>query len=280
MSNKNIMFLQYLSVLCGTFIMAISVVCFLSPNGLITGGGTGISLILHYLFNSMTLGTLLFCISVPFIILGYIYFGKFYTIKTFFALFMTSFFIDLFREVLKIKPFTNDILLGAIFGGLFLGLGVGLVIKGRSSTGSTSVLGDIAALKTRYKTAEVLLVLDVAIMIAYILTYQDITKALYSTLGVYITAKTVDRILTGRPSRKIIHIVSNNVESLSKEIRERIEEHGTIIMGEGLHHGQQKTVIMLCVDAAKIQLLKDIIEEFDPEAFLIIAEAAEFFGRD
>ena len=280
-SSLSLQVLQTLYVLLGTMSMAFAVVCFLSPNNMVTGGGIGIALILHFFITKLTLGTLIIIVSVPFVILGYLYFGKLYTLKTFLAMFATSFFTDLFREVLHLKPLTDDVLLAAVFGGMFIGIGVGLVIKGRSSTGSTSVVGEIVAQKTKFKAAEVLLVIDISIMMAFILAYGDLKKALYSILGVYVTTKVIDTILTGRPSKKDVKIVSNNVEVLTEQIRERIEEHGTILTGIGLHHQKQtKTVIMLSVEVAKIQLLKDIICEYDPKAFLIISEASEFVGRD
>lgn len=280
-TTLSLQLLQSLYVLLGTMSMAFAVVCFLSPNHMITGGGIGIALILHFFFTSLTLGTLLIIVSAPFVLLGFIYFGKLYTIKTFMALLTTSFFTDFFREILHLKPLTDDILLAAIFGGIFIGLGVGLVIKGRSSTGSTSVVGEIVAMKTKFKASEVLLTIDLLIMVAYIFAYGDLQKAFYSILGVYVTAKVIDIVLTGRPSKKVVNIVSNNVEILRDQIRERIEEHGTIFTGVGLHHQEQaKTVILLSVEISKIQLLKDIIREYDPEAFLIISEASEFLGRD
>lgn len=280
-SSLSVQILQTIYVLLGTMSMAFAVVCFLSPNNMVTGGGIGIALILHFFITQLTLGTLIIIVSVPFVILGYLYFGKLYTLKTFLAMFATSFFTDLFREVLHLKPLTDDVLLAAVFGGMFIGIGVGLVIKGRSSTGSTSVVGEIVAQKTKFKAAEVLLVIDLSIMMAFILAYGDLKKALYSILGVYVTTKVIDTILTGRPSKKDVKIVSNNVEILTQQIRERIEEHGTILTGIGLHHQKQtKTVIMLSVEVAKIQLLKDIIREYDPKAFLIISEASEFVGRD
>lgn len=261
--------------------MAFAVVCFLSPNNMVTGGGIGIALILHYIIDSLTLGTLIIGVSIPFVILGFVYFGKQYTFKTLLAMLGTSFFTDFFREFLHLAPITDDILLAAIFGGMFIGLGVGLVIKGRSSTGSTSVVGEIVAMKSKFKASEVLFAIDISIMFAFILTHGDIKKALYSMLGVYVTAKMIDVILIGRPPRKVVQIVSNNVETLTEQIRERIEEHGTIFTGVGLHHQKQvKTVILVTVESAKIQLLKDIIREYDPEAFLIISEASEFLGRD
>ena len=279
--SRSLAFLQYLYVLLGTMSMAFAVVCFFSPNNMVTGGGIGIALILHYIVTSLTLGTLIMLVSVPFILLGFIYFGKQYTFKTLLAMLSTSFFTDLFREFLHLKPLTDDVLLAAVFGGIFIGLGVGLVIKGRSSTGSTSVVGEIVAMKSKFKASEVLLSIDVTIMFAYIFVYGDLKKALYSMIGVYVTAKIIDVILTGRPSKKVVKIVSNNVEALTEQIRERIEEHGTIFTGIGLHHQKQmKTMILVTVEISKIQLLKDIIREYDPEAFLIISEASEFLGRD
>jgi uncharacterized membrane-anchored protein YitT (DUF2179 family) len=261
---------QYIFIILGSFAMAFGTVCFLSPNEIITGGGVGISLLLHALFPQITLGIIIAVVSIPFLILSYIYFGKYYLFKTFIVVLLLSTFTDILKEVLKIEAITHDI---------FIGLGVGLVIKGRASTGSTSVVGEIVAKKTKYKAAEVLLAIDAVIMFASVFVYNDIDKSLYSMLSVYVGIRVLDIILTGRPSKKIVNIVSNNVEVLKEQIRERIEEHGTILTGIGLHQGQNKTIIYVTVDAGKIDLLKNLITKYDPDAFMIITEASEFLGR-
>ena len=270
---------QYIFIILGSFAMAFGTVCFLSPNEIITGGGVGISLLLHALFPQITLGIIIAVVSIPFLILSYIYFGKYYLFKTFIVVLLLSTFTDILKEVLKIEAITHDILLAAVFGGIFIGLGVGLVIKGRASTGSTSVVGEIVAKKTKYKAAEVLLAIDAVIMFASVFVYNDIDKSLYSMLSVYVGIRVLDIILTVRPSKKIVNIVSNNVEVLKEQIRERIEEHGTILTGIGLHQGQNKTIIYVTVDAGKIDLLKNLITKYDPDAFMIITEASEFLGR-
>ena len=270
---------QYIFIILGSFAMAFGTVCFLSPNEIITGGGVGVSLLLHALFPQITLGIIIAVVSIPFLILSYIYFGKYYLFKTFIVVLLLSTFTDILKEVLKIEAITHDILLAAVFGGIFIGLGVGLVIKGRASTGSTSVVGEIVAKKTKYKAAEVLLAIDATIMFASVFVYNDIDKSLYSMLSVYVGIRVLDIILTGRPSKKIVNIVSNNVEVLKEQIRERIEEHGTILTGIGLHQGQNKTIIYVTVDAGKIDLLKNLITKYDPDAFMIITEASEFLGR-
>ena len=271
--------LQHSFVVLGAAFLAFAAVCFLAPNEIITGGGIGISLMLHSLFPGLTLGTLIALVSLPFIVLGYFYYGIYYTVKTFIAMALTSLFTDLFKEVLHLPAVTHDILLAALFGGIFVGLGVGLIIKGRSSTGSTSVVGEIVAMKTKFKTGEVLLAIDAAIMFASIFVYGEIDKSLYSTVGVFVTSKVVDTLLTGRASRKVVKIVSTNAVTLIPHIRERIEEHGTILSGVGLHEGQEKQVILVAVDVSKIALMKSLISTYDPEALLIISEASEFQGR-
>ncbi|WP_066221240.1 YitT family protein [Aliarcobacter cryaerophilus] len=270
---------HYIFIILGSFAMAFGTVCFLSPNEIITGGGVGISLLLHAIFPQITLGIIIAVVSIPFLILSYIYFGKYYLFKTFIVVLLLSTFTDILKEVLKIEAITHDILLASVFGGIFIGLGVGLVIKGRASTGSTSVVGEIVAKKTKYKAAEVLLAIDATIMFASVFVYNDIDKSLYSMLSVYVGIRVLDIILTGRPSKKIVNIVSNNVEVLKEQIRERIEEHGTILTGIGLHQGQNKTIIYVTVDAGKIDLLKNLITKYDPDAFMIITEASEFLGR-
>lgn len=276
---KKINLKQYIFIVLGSLFMAFGTVSFLSPNQIITGGGVGISLLLHALFPQITLGIFMAIVSIPFLTLAYIYFGKYYLFKTFIVVILLSTFTDVLKEVLHVKPMTNDILLAAIFGGIFIGLGVGFVIKGRASTGSTSVVGEIVAKKTKYKAAEVLLAIDATIMFASVFVYNDINKSLYSMISVYVGIRVIDMILTGRPSKKIVNIVSNNVEVLKEQIRERIEEHGTILTGIGLHQGQNKTIIYVTVEASKIDLLKNLISKYDPDAFMIITEASEFLGR-
>ncbi|MCG3674237.1 YitT family protein [Aliarcobacter butzleri] len=276
---KKINLKQYIFIVLGSLFMAFGTVSFLSPNQIITGGGVGISLLLHALFPQITLGIFMAIVSIPFLIMSYIFFGKYYLFKTFIVVILLSTFTDVLKEVLHVKSMTNDILLAAIFGGIFIGLGVGFVIKGRASTGSTSVVGEIVAKKTKYKAAEVLLAIDATIMFASVFVYNDINKSLYSMISVYVGIRVIDMILTGRPSKKIVNIVSNNVEVLKEQIRERIEEHGTILTGIGLHQGQNKTIIYVTVEASKIDLLKNLISKYDPDAFMIITEASEFLGR-
>ena len=178
--NQNL--LDYFFIFFGSIILSLGAVAFLSPNEIITGGGMGIALLIHYIFPSITLGSLIVLISIPFIITGYISFGKKYIFKTFLTIILISSFTDFLKEIIKLEAFVNDIFLGAIFGGIFIGLGAGLIIKGKASTGSTSILAEIVSMKTKYKVAEILLAIDAVILFSSIFVYGDIKKSLYSMI--------------------------------------------------------------------------------------------------
>ena len=267
-------------VVIGSFIVAYAAVAFLSPNSMITGGGVGIAQLFHAKIPSITLGSWIAIVAVPLIALGWVYFGKGYVLKTLLSIALISGFTDLLKEVIKITPLTNETILASIFGGLLIGLGVGLVILGRSSTGGTTVIGEIISMKTKYKTSEILLFIDALIMFASIFVYGDIEKSLFSIVGVYVTSRIIDLLLSGKPAQKAVSIVSNNVNELSTRIYEKLGEHGSIITGVSLNQKTKKSIILVIVDISKLQLLKEIIEEQDPEALLVVQEASELYGRD
>lgn len=272
---RNIFFIVF-----GSFCIAFSAVTFLNPNSIITGGGIGPAQLLHVLFPIFTLGTWIVIVSVPLILLGFKYFGKFFLIKTLISIGLISVFTDFLKEIVNIQAATNETILGSLFGGLLIGLGVGLVILGKSSTGGTTIVAEIIAQKGRFKTSQIILIIDGITMFASIFVYGDIEKALYSVIGVYVTSRVVDMLLSGKPSQKAVNIVANNVDVLSAKIHKYLGEHGTIVKGVALNQTTEKTLILVVVDISKLQLLKEIINEHDPDAFLVIQEASELYGRD
>lgn len=272
---KNLIF-----IFIGSFFLAIATVMFLNPNNFITGGGIGIAQLFCALFPSITLGTWIALVSVPLILIGLKFFGKAFVIKTLFAIILISTFSDLFKEILKLPPATNEPILALIFGGLLIGVGLGFVMLGKSSTGGTSILAEIITIKTRYKTAQILLIIDALIMLSSIFVYRDIEKALFSVVGVYLTSRVVDMLLSGSPGYKAVTISSKNVEKLSSEITKQLGEQGTLVKGVSLKQNLNTTLIFVIMDISKLQLLKQIVNKNDPDALLIVQEASELYGRD
>ena len=273
---------QYLKnsfyLLFGSSFIALSVVLFFLPNSITTGGTPGMAILLHHL-TGFSIGSMIIAINVPLLIWGGKYLGKVFAIKTIIAIILISFFIDLFANLFTFEPLTSNILLASIFGGLIIGLGVGFIIKANASAGGSTIIARIVSANSHIKAAQVILYIDIVIVVSSIYVFKDFEKALWSIMSIYVTAKAIDVVLTGTLSTKVIHIASNKAEILSEKISQTLGEQGTILKGSGLFQKEDKTLIFIVVDVKKLGILREIIRENDPEAFMIVMEASEMLGR-
>ncbi|MCP4969355.1 MAG: YitT family protein [Arcobacter sp.] len=265
-------------IILGSIFISLAVVLFFIPNNFTTGGTPGIAILLHHL-SGFSIGSMVIAINIPLLIFGIKYLGKIFAIRTIIAIFFISLFIDLFSKILIFQNIVNNILLASVFGGLIIGLGVGLIIKGNSSAGGSTILARVISSKSHIKPSQVILFIDVIIVLLSIYVFKDFEKALWSIMSIYVTAKAIDVVLTGTISTKVIHIATNNSQVLSKKISQSLKIEGTIIKGISFDKNENKTVIFLVLDVKKLGLLKEIIEENDPEAFMIVMEASDMLGR-
>ena len=271
-------FKNYLFILAGSVLLSLGVVWFLTPNQLLTGGTAGLSLLLHYV-TPFTIGTIMIAINIPLLIVGVKYLGKMFAIRTVITLLLISVLIDTFMEVLHVKAFVLDTILASLFGGIFIGIGLALVIKGNSSAGGSTIIAKIVASKMEMKAGQVLLIIDSLIVLSALFIFDDNAKVLWSVVSIYVTAKVIDMILTGRLNKKLVNLVTNKADLLKVKIREELGEYGTIIKGDGLYENQEKTMILIVVEVSKLQYLRDLVRKYDSEGFLIITEASEMLGR-
>jgi uncharacterized membrane-anchored protein YitT (DUF2179 family) len=274
---KNIEIKNYLFILIGSLFLGLGVVWFFVPNQLITGGTAGLSLLLHYV-TPFTIGSLMIAVNVPLLIIGVKYLGKMFAVRTVITILLISAIIDFFGEVLHLQAFVIDNTLSAIFGGIFIGIGLALVIKGNSSAGGSTIIARIVASKTEIKPGQVILIIDTLIVLSALFIFDDNIKILWSVISIYITTKVIDMMLTGSLNKKVVYLVTNKTEELKIKIREELGEHGTILNGNGLH-GESKKMILIVVEVTKLQFLRNLIEQNDPDGFLIISEASEMLGR-
>ncbi len=269
---------NYSFILSGSFILALAVVGFFLPNQLITGGTAGLALLLHYI-SPFTIGSLVAIINLPLIIVGIKYLGKMFAIRTIITITLISLLIDLFAQILELKPFIIDTTLSAIFGGIFIGIGLALVIKGNSSAGGSTIVARIISSKTEIKPGQVILVIDTLIIISSLFILEDTAKVLWSIISIYVTTKVIDVMLTGNLNKKVVYLVTKKTEILKEKIREELGPEGTILKGEGLFEGEGKEMILIVVKVGKLQKLRQMVKQTDPEGFLIITEATEMLGR-
>lgn len=276
-STKNEI-INYAYIISGCFILALAVVGFFLPNQIITGGTAGLALLLHYI-TPLTIGSLIALINLPLLILGSKYLGKMFAIRTVITIILISLFVDFLSQIVKLEPFIIDTILSSIFGGIFIGVGLALVIKGNSSAGGSTIIARIISSKTEIKPAQVILVIDTIIILSALFILEDRAKILWSVISIYITSKMIDYILTGSLNKKVVYLVTQKTEELKKLITDELGPEGTIIKGNGLFEGQEKKMILIVVEVTKLQRLRQMVREADPDGFLIITEASEMLGR-
>ncbi|MBN2965288.1 YitT family protein [Sulfurospirillum sp. T05] len=267
----------YMRLTLGCVMLALGVVGFFVPNQLLTGGTAGVALLLHYA-SGMSVGTWMVLINVPLLLLGFRYFGRGYVVRSIVVIGLVSVLIDVLAKVVHMPPFVVDTPLGALFGGVFIGVGLGLIIKSKTSAGGTTIIAQIVASKTELKAGQVLLILDAVVLCASLFVFEDRAKVLWSVVSIYVTSRIVDTLLTGRLDKKVVHLVTDKVEEFTKTIREELGQHGTIIQGDGLY-GEHKKIILIVVEVGKLQFLRELVRKHDPGAFMIITEATEMLGR-
>lgn len=267
-----------LLIITGSALVALGVVLFLAPNNIATGGSPGLAILLHHLSN-LTIGSLMLLINIPLLLGGIKYLGKAFAVRTVISIVVTAGFVDLFREVLHLSPVSSDLLLATLFGGIIIGIGVGLILRGNGSAGGSTIIARIVSSRTRIKPGRVILLVDVLIIIAAAFVFNGIEPSLWSLISIYVTSKCIDIVVTGGPSEKIVHIVTDEVELLCRQIQEQLGPHGTVITGHGLQKHEEKTMIFVVVDNSRLALLGNLIRQHDPNAFMVVMEASEMLGR-
>lgn len=266
----------YLSL--GSAALALGIVLFLLPNKIATGGTPGMAILLHYLTDIPT-GVLMVAINVPLLLVGGRYLGGLFAGRTILTILLSSFLVDLLSEQLHLNALSDNLLLATLYGGISVGVGVGLILRGNASAGGSTAIARIVSSRSTIKPGQVILAIDMLIIVSSGVVFQDIERALWSLISIYVTARCIDMVLTGAPSEKIVHIVSDQPEKLSRKISEALGGSGTILSGTGLDPKQKKTMIFVTVEARRITLLRDIIRNNDPEAFMVVMEASEMLGR-
>jgi uncharacterized membrane-anchored protein YitT (DUF2179 family) len=265
-------------ILLGSIFLAGGVTLFLQPNQGATGGTPGAAILLHHLSGFPT-GMLMLAINVPLLLAGSRLLGKSFALRTIGAILLSSLLIDLFREILNWQALSHTMLLATLYGGIAVGVGVGLILRGNASAGGSTIIARIVASRSQFKSGQVIMALDLLIIVASGIVFNNTEQALWSLISIYATAKCIDMVLTGAPSEKVVHIASDKAALLSEKISQELGPHGTVLTGSGLVGDQQKQLIFVTVDARRITVLRDLIQQHDQNAFMVVMEASELLGR-
>lgn len=265
-----------LLITLGSALLAFGVTAFLLPAKVATGGTPGMSIILHYI-TDIPVSVAMLIVNIPLIIIGMKFISLPFAIRTIFSVFMTSLFIGVFPRLFTL-PDISEMLLSTLYGGICIGIGIGFIIKAQASAGGTTIIARIIANYSSIKPAQAILVLDTLIIIAIAIIYQDMELALWSLISIYITAKVIDKILSGGASEKVVHIVSDNAQFLGSKISKALGRTGTILTGQNLAMDKPREILFVMVGSREIEKLKAIINQHDEQALVIVMEASEIMG--
>ena len=264
---------RYIFMMLGASMAAASIELFLVPNSIIDGGIIGISLILNFI-TGIPFGILILLINLPFLFSGYKYIGKNFFISSTFAIVALA----LIEAPLKsVGPFVTDPLLAAVFGGLLLGAGVGIVIRNGGALDGTEILGILLTRKIPFSVGEFVMFFNIFIFgwAGFVLGWEH---AMYSILTYYIASKTIDAVIQGLDETKAVIVISDEFEEMGNAISNRLGRSITNLKGYGGYSSQEKDVIYVVVTRLEITKLKTIIYETDPNAFVTIMAAQEAHG--
>jgi uncharacterized membrane-anchored protein YitT (DUF2179 family) len=265
---------EYVYVLVGAAIIALSFNVFLLPNQIASGGVSGISTILVSVLGWEP-AYVQWAFNIPLFIAGVIFLGKQFGVKTL----VGTIFLPLVVFITKdIEPWTNDALLSSLFGGIGVGLGLGIVFRGNASTGGTDLAAQIINKFTGLSLGTCVVLIDGLIVIAAAIVF-DIERGLYALIALYVTSKTIDLIQIGFGRSKTAMIITNKQEEIREGILNKIDRGVTKLSAYGGFTDDERPVLMCVVDQREFTKLKQLVKSLDPSAFVVVMDAAEVLGE-
>lgn len=260
-------------ILVGVTLVSIALELILIPNNIIDGGVTGVSIILSYL-SSIPLGTFILLINIPFLILGYKRIGKKFTLSTLFSITSLSIGVTIFAGFDKI---TDDVLLASVFGGVILGIGVGIIMRSGGSLDGTEIVAILLEKKVPFSVGEIVMFINIFILGSAGLVF-DLDRALYSLITYFIAYKVIDLVLEGFDQSRSAWIISNQHEEIAKTILEKFDRGVTYFNGEGAYSGENKKILFCIISRLEESELKKLVDDIDSNAFLSIGHVHDVKG--
>ncbi len=272
-------FKAYSFIILGAFIMAVGYVLFISPYRFAPGGVYGIAIVLHHTLG-WPIGLVGLAMDIPLTILGFWVLGPRFGAKTIFGFVMLSAWITLLEKLWGYEPFVvNQPLLSAIYGGILVGLGLGLVFKSKATSGGSDIIAMMIAKYTKLPLGQLMIYVDSAIVLVGWIAFKDPIIPLISWVIIFITGKVVDAVLQGINYDKTLFIISDKYEEIQHKIIHDLNRGGTAIKGNGLYNHTEKTILFTVVNRRELAMLQDFIHKIDPNAFLTVINANEVLGQ-
>lgn len=270
--------IDYLGILVGVTLTALSLVWLQIPNKIAAGGVSGLAIVFYYLWSwpvSLTMLTL----NIPLFLACLWVFGPRFGTKTLFGAAMISIMIQFWDSVVNLIPLTQDPLLASLCGGVIAGSGMGIAFRFRGTTGGTDLAAQLLHRFTGISVGRALLIFDGAVIIMAGLIFRSVELALYAMITLFVTTKVLDAVLEGLDFAKAAFIISDAAEVIGQKILSDLKRGATGLVGRGMYSTQQKEVILCVISRSEEMRLKELVKQIDPRAFIIIADVREVLGE-
>ncbi|MCB5950656.1 YitT family protein [Enterococcus sp. BWT-B8] len=263
-----------LYVIIGSFILALAINSILLPMSIVSGGISGLTIVLNHLFG-FNPALVLYAINIPMLILCFIFLGKENGLKTVFGSLIFPFFVG---TTAGIPVLTENALLAAVYGGIAVGIGLGLVFRGNASTGGTAIPAQILHKYLKVPLGLCISIVDGSIILAGLLAF-DVDRILFSMICLFLTGRVIDLIQVGVVRSKNVFIVSPKYEEIKLTLLKELDKGVTMIPVKGGYHEQEGMLLMTVIKEKDFPKVKEELLRIDEHAFIISMNASEVFGR-
>ncbi len=280
---------SYAMIALGCLVMAAGYSFFLIPLRIAPGGVYGIATVLHYATESILghgwpTGMLGLLMNVPLFIWGLKSLGARFAARTVFGMIIASVFMDALSYLIPhigMGPQISELnpMLASIFGGLAIGLGLGVIFRYMGSTGGTDIVGQILGNKTNISVGVWMMIVDALVVLMAAWYFKDVNLSLYACITIFVTGKVIDTVLEGQSRSRSVMIISEQLESIREAILFGLARTGTVFEGNGLYRGRRKNIIFCVVNRKNLIHLERLIAQADPEAFMVVSQAHEVWGE-
>ena len=267
-----------LLIILGSAVQGLAYALFIIPHHFVPGGVSGVAIIVNY-FAGLPVGILTMIFNVPIFLLGLRTMGRKFVLNSLAGMVSTSLFIDFFNKVLKLPSATGNPVLASIYGGVVMGIGLGIVFRGRASTGGSDIIGTILHKYTGMSIGYGIMITDFLVIYASGLALRSLEAPLYGYLVLFLSTKLIDMILEGWSYSKLVVIISAQTEKIADFILNTLERGGTALRSRSLYLNREGEVILTVIHRKQLAELKAHIKNVDPDAFVIVNDTYDVVGR-
>ncbi len=270
--------MKIIYAIIGGVIFAIAYAAFLIPHQIVPGGVSGIAMILRFLYNT-PVGIVAIILNIPLFFIALRVLGISFGIKSVGAIIYTNLLIDFLVYSVKIPSPTNNTVLAALYGGLLLGLGLGLIFRSDASTGGTDIAGQVLSRYTNMSVGMWIMIVDFLVITAAGITTHSIELALLGYLALFLSSKVIDLILEGIDYARAAFVISKKADKITDEIYDKMQRGVTILDGHSPYSKEERPVIMCVITKKQTPFFRSLVKKIDKDAFVILTDVFEVLGK-